>query len=174
MQRFTLLQNPGLHDPPVWLWISKTTERHAQVIHYVEGHMKDYVLTSSTYYIHPNERLYANEAKGKGKHREVHLAFLLKKGVSLPKPDSMYVTPRIDYYTEPHKYNESQFSLSDRELRMEFYLDIMELFCSPGDSVYCLFGGAKTMHAANVSSPIPSYHFPQSSSPMYVQKWADL
>jgi hypothetical protein len=86
----------------------------------------------------------------------------------------MYMTPRIDYYTEPHKYNKSQFSLSDRELRMEFYLDIMELFCSPGDSVYCLFGGAKTMHAANVSSPIPSYHFPQSSSPMYVQKWADL
>jgi hypothetical protein len=140
----------------------------------VEGHMKDYVLTSSTYYIHPNERLYANEPKGKGKHREVHLAFFLKKGVSLPKPDSMYVTPRIDYYTEPHKYNESQFSLSDRELRMEFYLDIMELFCSPGDSVYCLFGGSKTMHAANVSSPIPSCHFPHSSSPVYVQKWADL
>jgi hypothetical protein len=141
MQRFTLLQNPGQHDPPVWLWILKTIERYAQVIHYVEGHMKDYVLTSSTYYIHPNERLYANEPKGKGKHREVHLAFLLKKVVSLPKPDSMYVTPRIDYYTEPHKYNESQFSLSDRELRMEFYLDIMELFCSPGDSVYYLFGG---------------------------------
>jgi hypothetical protein len=54
MQRFTLLQNPSLHDPPIWLWISKTTERHAQVIHYVEGHMKDYALTSSTYYIHPN------------------------------------------------------------------------------------------------------------------------
>jgi hypothetical protein len=33
MQQFTLLHNPGLHDPPVWLWISKTTKRHAQVIH---------------------------------------------------------------------------------------------------------------------------------------------
>jgi hypothetical protein len=136
--------------------------------------MKDYVLTSSTYYIHPNEGLYANEAKGKGKHREVHLAFLLKKGVSLPKPDSMYVTPRIDYYTEPHKYNESQFSLSDRELRMEFYLNIMELLCLPGYSVYYLFGGSKTMHAANVSSPILSCHFPNSFSPVYVQKWPDL
>jgi hypothetical protein len=76
------------------------------------------------------------------------------------------VTPRIDYYTEPHKYNESQFSLSDRELRMEFYLDIMELFCSPGDSMYCLFGRSKTMHATNVSSPILSCHFPHSSSPV--------
>jgi hypothetical protein len=152
MQKFTLLQNPGLHDPPMWLWISKTTEQHAQVIHYIEGHMKDYALTSSMYYIHPNKRLYANEPKGKGKHREVYLAFLLKKGMTLPKPDAMYVTPKIDYYTEPHKYNESQFSLCDRELRMEFWLDIMELFCSPGDSVYCIFGGTKTFHASYVSS----------------------
>jgi hypothetical protein len=152
MQKFTLLQNPGLHDPPMWLWISKTTERHAQVIHYVERHMKDYALTSSTYYIHSNEQLYANEPKGKGKHCEEYLAFLLKKGMTLPKPDAMYVIPKIDYYMEPHKYNESQFSLCDWELRMEFWLDIMELFCSPGDSVYCIFGGTKTMHAAYVSS----------------------
>jgi hypothetical protein len=69
--------------------------------------MKDYTLTSLMYYIHPNEQLYANEPKGKGKHREVYLAFFLKKGMMLPKPDSMFTTPRIDYYTEPHKYNES-------------------------------------------------------------------
>jgi hypothetical protein len=144
------------------------------VIHYVEGHMKDYALTSSTYYIHPNERLYANETKGEGKHREVHLAFLLKKGVSLPKLDSMYVIPSIDYYTEPHKYNESQFSLSDRELRMEFYLDIMELLCSPRDSMYCIFGGSKTMHAANVSSRNLLCHFHNSLGPMYIQKWPDI
>jgi hypothetical protein len=36
---------------------------------------------------------------------------------------------------------------------MEFWLDIMELFCTPGDSVYCIFGRSKTMHAANVSFP---------------------
>jgi hypothetical protein len=163
MQKFTLLQNLGLHDPPVCRWISKTTERHAQVIHYIEGHMKDYALTSSSYYIHPNERLYANEPKGKGKHREVYISCLPpEKGddaskarrlqsLTPPKPNAMYVTPKIDYYTEPHKYNESQFSLCDRELQMEFWLDIMELFCSPGDSVYCIFGGTKTMHAAYVS-----------------------
>ena len=59
------------------------------------------------YYIHPNERLYANEPKRKGKHREVYLAFLLKKGMMLSKLDSIFRTPRIDYYIEPHKYNES-------------------------------------------------------------------
>jgi hypothetical protein len=119
--------------------------------------MKDYTLTSSTYYIHPNKRLYANEPKGKDKHREVYFAFLLKKGMTLPKPDSMFTTSRIDYYTEPHKYNESQFSLCDRELQMEFWLDIMELFYALGDSNYCIFGGTKTMHAANVSFPFNIY-----------------
>ena len=136
--------------------------------------MKDYVLTSSTYYIHPNKCLYANELKGKGKHREVYLAFLLKKRVSLPKLDTMYVTPRIDYYIEPNKYNDSQFGLSNMKLQMEFYLDVMELFCLPGDSVYCLFGSSKTMHVANVSSPILSCHFFNSFSLMYVQKWSDF
>jgi hypothetical protein len=100
MQQFTLLQNPRLYDPPVWLCISKTTEQHAQVIHYVEGQMKDYAFTSLTYYIHPNEQLYANEPKRKSRHREVYLTFLFKKGMTLPKLDTMYVTPRIDYHTE--------------------------------------------------------------------------
>ena len=95
----------------MWLWISKIIYRHAQVIYYIEGHMKDYALTSSTYYIHPNEWLYANEPKMKGKHCEVYLAFLLKKRMTLPKTNPMYVIPKIDYYTEPHKYNELQFNL---------------------------------------------------------------
>ena len=69
--------------------------------------MKDYAFTSSTYYIHPNERLYANEPKGKEKHREVYLAFFLKKEMTLPKLDSMFTTLRIDYYMKLHKYNES-------------------------------------------------------------------
>ena len=133
--------------------------------------MKDYVLTSSTYYIHLNERLYANDLKGKGKHRKVHLAFLLKRGVPPSKLDTIYMIPRIDYYMEPHKYNECQFSLNNRELRMEFYLDIMELFYLPKDFVYCLFGGSKTMHATNVSFPNISCHFLYFFSTMYAQKW---
>ena len=164
----------GCMTLPVWLMILKTTKQHAQVIHYVDQHMKDYVLTSSTYYIHPNERLYANDPKARGKYYEVILAFLLKRGVSLPKPDTVHTALRIDYYQEPHKYNECQFSLSNRELRMEFYLNIMELFCSPGDSIYYLFGGSKTMHAANVSFPNLSCHFFHLSSLLYVQKRTDL
>jgi hypothetical protein len=76
IQCLSLQLNPGLHDPPVWIWITKTSEHHAHVIHYVEGHMKDYKLTSAHYVIHPNERLYAREPKGKTKPQEVFLVFL--------------------------------------------------------------------------------------------------
>jgi hypothetical protein len=37
IQCLSLQLNLGLHDPPVWIWITKTSERHAQVIHYVEA-----------------------------------------------------------------------------------------------------------------------------------------
>jgi hypothetical protein len=29
IQRLSLQLNLGLHDPPVWIWITKTSERHA-------------------------------------------------------------------------------------------------------------------------------------------------
>jgi hypothetical protein len=74
--------NPRVYDPLVWIWITQTTGRHAQVIHYEEGHMKDYTLTSAQYFIHPNEQLYTKEPKGKTKPREVFLAFLLKKDMT--------------------------------------------------------------------------------------------
>jgi hypothetical protein len=34
IQPLNLQLNPKLHDPPVWIWIPKTTERHALVIYY--------------------------------------------------------------------------------------------------------------------------------------------
>ena len=72
------------------------------------------------------------------------------------------MTPRIDYYMESHKYNKSQFNLSGKELQMEFWLDIIELFYSAGDSVYNIFNGSKTMHEANLSSPINFCHLSHS------------
>jgi hypothetical protein len=115
--------------------------------------MKDYKLTSAHYVIHLNERLYVWKPKGKTKPQKVFFAFLQKKGTAHARVEFLYVAPHIDYYTEPHKYNESQFNLCDWELQMEFWLDVLEQFCSHGDSVYCIFGGTKTMPVANVSFP---------------------
>jgi hypothetical protein len=56
-----------MHDLSIWIWITKTIELHAQVIHYVKEHMKDYTLTSTYYHIHPNKRLYTKEPKEKTK-----------------------------------------------------------------------------------------------------------
>jgi hypothetical protein len=61
--------------------------------------MKDYKLTLAHYVIHPNERLYAREPKGKTKPQEVFLAFLQKKSMAHAPMEFLYVAPRIDYYT---------------------------------------------------------------------------
>ena len=37
------------------------------------------------------------------------------------------------------------------ELRMEFYIKILDLFCKPGDSVFELFVGTKLLVASIVS-----------------------
>ena len=75
IQHLSLKHNLGLHDPPIWIWITKISKCHAQVIHYVEGHMKDYKLILAHYVIHPNKRLYTWEPKRKTKCQEVFLAF---------------------------------------------------------------------------------------------------
>ena len=41
--------------------------------------------------------------------------------------------------------------MSNMVLRMKFYLDLMEKFCSLGESMYYTFAGTKTMHVVKVS-----------------------
>ena len=77
------------------------------MIHYIEGHMEDYILTSTYYHIHPNKQLYTKEPKKKKKLQEVFLAFFKKNELIHPKVDCISIDPRIDCYQELHKYDES-------------------------------------------------------------------
>ena len=54
-------------------------------------------------------------------------------------------------YEKPRKYNELEYSMYLIELRMEFYIRILDLFCAQGDSVFELFAGTKLMVASLVS-----------------------
>ena len=58
MQRLELQRGLGLHDPPVWLWISENAERAASAIAYVQSVMTGYALKTSSYWGAKNERLY--------------------------------------------------------------------------------------------------------------------
>ena len=54
-------------------------------------------------------------------------------------------------YEKPRKYNELVYSMYPIELRMEFYIRILDLFYTRGDSVFELFAGMKLMVASLVS-----------------------
>ena len=59
-------------------------------------------------------------------------------------------------YTKPQKYQELEYREQPSELHMEFYLQLLDLFCSPGDTIYSVFSGIKILCAELVS------HFPPS------------
>ena len=54
-------------------------------------------------------------------------------------------------YEKPRKYNELEYSMYLIELRMEFYIRILDLFYARGDSVFELFARTKLMVASLVS-----------------------
>ena len=59
--------------------------------------------------------------------------------------------PQHVVYEKPQKYNKLEYSMYPIELRMEFYIKILDLFCERGDSVFELFAGTKLMVASLVS-----------------------
>ena len=82
----------------------------------------------------------------------MHLLNLINNEMEHPlrlkKPNQ---APQHVVYEKPQKYNELQYSMYLIELRMEFYIKILDLFCKPGDSVFELFAGTKLLVASIVS-----------------------
>ena len=59
--------------------------------------------------------------------------------------------PELPVYTKPHGYNKLEFRVYNMELRMEFYLWLVRMFCLPGGALLSIFGGGKITCAAVVS-----------------------
>ena len=157
MQRLELQRGPRLHDPPMWLWISENAERAASAIAYAQLVMIGYALKTSSYRAAKNERLYDyKRAVG-----EVHLLFLMKKGsnVNSKSVKEYYIAPNIPYYTVIGQYKEADYRINLMELRMEFYLELVQEFCKPGDGVYGIFTGTKFMIVCRVQFYIHSLVF---------------
>ena len=68
-----------------------------------------------------------------------------------PTVKKQYQAPQHVVYEKPRKYNELEYSMYPIELRMEFYIRMLDLFCAWGDSVFELFAGTKLMVASLVS-----------------------
>jgi hypothetical protein len=144
----------------VWFWICGTKEAKVQVSHYAHsGIFRDpYDRAYSSYLPSPNERLEDRPANNKLARAEVYLIFLVKKSYKLNGKSIevlvCFEAPNTSIYQKPHKYNELEYRITTSQLRMEFYLRILEMFCQPGDAIVSIFGGGKVVCAGVVSSPI--------------------
>ena len=65
-------------------------------------------------------------------------------------PDSFEASD-TPVYTKPHKYQEVEYREQPSELHMEFYLQIFDMFCLLGDTIYSVFSGSKILCAGLVS-----------------------
>ena len=60
----------------------------------------------------------------------------------------------LPYYSDVGRYNEVKYYMYSGELRMEFYLEVIKLFCQAGESFLGIHCGAKCLLAAKVRSLI--------------------
>jgi hypothetical protein len=137
-----------------------------QVSHYAHnGMFRDmYDRAYSSYLPSPNKRLEDRPANNKLARAEVYLIFLMKKSYKLNGKSIevlvCFEAPNTSIYQKPHKYNELEYRITTSQLRMEFYLRILEMFCQPGDAIVSIFGGGKVVCAGVVSSQILYLHYP--------------
>jgi len=83
----------------------------------------------------------------------VQLIFFMKTGEDIKPhhiPKTFQVPPKSHYNAKKQIW-EVEYQIYDTELRMEFYLNVLELFLSPGDKVLSYFVGGKIICAAWVS-----------------------
>ena len=116
--------------------------------------MPEYESTYSVYRSSRNECL--NNAKTRVPPAAVYLLFLLKCGDDRASRlrqnvKAKFAVPSdVPYYLEVGRYNEVKYRVEPSELRMEFYLKIMKLFCRAGGNFVGIHCGSKCLLAAKV------------------------
>jgi hypothetical protein len=123
--------------------------------------MKEYYITKdSKYYPSKFERLYdqitrQSSIAGVG----VYLLFMVKKDspqfeAKKKRIKKEYRAANVPYYSESGKYLEAKYRLHNSKLRMEFYFELLQTFCSSGENFLSILSGSKCMLAARVSTQI--------------------
>lgn len=145
---------PALNDLPCWLFICGNESDYLEVVAFATDPKYiglGYELVESVYIPAANERLGGHPAKSKEALEHVRLLFLIGKRIRLAAaPKSTYTAPAHLIYEKPRRYNEIEYSMFPNELRMEFYLEVINLFCDPLESIFLLYTGAKAVVASVV------------------------
>ena len=135
-----------------WLFISGSESYRLQTMEFVNSHGAFKLLHVDFADYHPAKFERLEDASAGWATRKVILTFLQ----DLNYHDHVEIHPNFFppesfVYTKPHGYNELEFRVYNTELRMEFYLWLVQKFCRLGGSILSIFGGGKITCAAMVS-----------------------
>jgi hypothetical protein len=146
--------SPGITDPPVWMWICGYKDAEVMVSSFAntDRFRSEYEIKYAEYEPSKYERLQDVTISHKLAKERIHLLFLVKKHLSSTiKIPSLFTFPDTPVYTKPRRYNEIEYRMYTNELRMEFYMRVLEIICKPMSVICTLFCGTKALCAAVVS-----------------------
>ncbi|KAG0504380.1 hypothetical protein KC19_N037900 [Ceratodon purpureus] len=181
MEFFNMIEEygqPQFNDVRHWLLICGDDEDFAQVLTWVERNtLSGRRRVPSEYLPAPNERLGGHPPKSRIAMEPVKLLFLIDDNVlenvgSTPEPLSEYRTPDHPLYKDNRKFNERRYAMYPSELRMEFYLQVLDTFRSTGVAIYQLYAGTKSLIAAAMLSISSFVVADDSDSPHMVEAQA--
>ena len=145
---------PPITDPNLWLFIVEDDDDRVAAIKFAETRMPEFDIMQSTYILSKAEKL--NNISTRGTAPNVPLLFLFKRRNTYAdeargRMKGVYITPQTCvYYTDSSKNNEGKWRLQPTELRMEFYLNILQDFAAASKNILAVFTGRKFMLAAKV------------------------
>ena len=145
---------PPITNPNLWLFIVKDDDDSVAAIKFAETRMPKFDIMQSTYI--PSKAEMLNNVSTRGTAPNVPLLFLFKRrnayaDEARSRMKGMYTTPTTCvYYTDPSKNNEGKWRLRPTELRMEFYLNILQDFAAASENILAVFTSHKFMLAAKV------------------------
>ena len=145
---------PTITTPNLWLFIVKDDDDKVAAIKFAETRMLEFNIMHSTYISSKAEML--NNVSTHATAPDVPLLFLFKRGNAYAnearrRMKGMYTTPQTCvYYMDPSKNNEGKWRLRPTELRMEFYLNILQDFAATSENILVVFTSRKFMLATKV------------------------
>ena len=156
MSKFIDYKSPAMREPNVWLWVVEQ-EKVPAVLELYETLKFEYNIFQSTCVPAKTEGVVANSEYKNKQVGAVSLIFLThnKSQHGRPVIKARDVFKKIyDIPTPPPKnlLQETLYTVWPAlELRMEFYIAILQALATEGETVYNVFGGSKFMYAAMVS-----------------------
>ena len=143
--------------PNLWLFIVEDDDNRVAAIKFAETRMPEFDIMHSTFI--PSKAEMLNNVSTHATAPDVPLLFLFKRGNAYAdearrRMKGIYTTlVTCVYYTDPLKNNEGKWRLRSTELRMEFYLNILQDFAATSVNILAVFTGCKFMLAAKVKIP---------------------